>query len=78
MIGVGLGMPVRVTLVGADVIRLFEVFPIVQPVLTVLSVAHLAVSGVEASPMLPCPRMPPPTRPAIMTIGRQSATNLSL
>ncbi len=41
MFGVGLGMPVLVTLVGIGVIRVFEAFPIVQTVLTVLSVAYL-------------------------------------
>ncbi|HEY9038580.1 MAG TPA: LysE family translocator [Roseovarius sp.] len=41
MFGVGLGMPVLVTLVGIGVIRVFEALPIVQTVLTVLSVAYL-------------------------------------
>ncbi|WP_138936563.1 LysE family translocator [Roseovarius arcticus] len=41
MLGVGLGMPVLVTLVGVGIIRIFEAFPIVQTILTVLSVAYL-------------------------------------
>ncbi|WP_324752821.1 LysE family translocator [Roseovarius sp. Pro17] len=41
MFGVGLGMPILVTLVGIGIIRVFEAFPIVQTVLTVLSVAYL-------------------------------------
>lgn len=41
MLGVGLGMPILVTLVGIGVIRVLEAYPIVQTVLTVLSVAYL-------------------------------------
>lgn len=41
MLGVGLGMPVLVLLVGIGVIRVFEAYPIVQTVLTALSVAYL-------------------------------------
>ncbi|QYX57314.1 LysE family translocator [Roseovarius sp. SCSIO 43702] len=41
MMGVGLGMPVLVVLVGIGIIRVFETWPIVQTVLTVLSVAYL-------------------------------------
>jgi threonine/homoserine/homoserine lactone efflux protein len=41
MFGIGLGMPVLVTLVGIGVMRVFEALPIVQTVLTVLSVAYL-------------------------------------
>ncbi|WP_113910952.1 LysE family translocator [Roseovarius dicentrarchi] len=41
MFGVGLGMPILTTLVGIGVMRVFEAFPIVQTILTVLSVAYL-------------------------------------
>lgn len=41
MIGIGLGMPVLVLLVGIGAIRVFEVFPIVRTVLTGLSVIYL-------------------------------------
>lgn len=41
MLGVGLGMPILVTLVGIGVIRVLEAYPIVQTVLTVLSVVYL-------------------------------------
>jgi threonine/homoserine/homoserine lactone efflux protein len=41
MFGIGIGMPVLVLLVGIGVIRVFEAFPIVQTMLTILSVAYL-------------------------------------
>jgi len=41
MIGVGLGMPILVMLVGIGIIRVFDAFPIVQTILTVLSVLYL-------------------------------------
>ena len=41
MFGIGIGMPVLVLLVGIGVIRVFEAYPIVQTILTGLSVAYL-------------------------------------
>ncbi|WP_439331653.1 LysE family translocator [Pelagivirga sediminicola] len=41
MIGVGLGMPILTTLVGIGVMRVFEMWPLVQQILLVLSVAYL-------------------------------------
>jgi threonine/homoserine/homoserine lactone efflux protein len=41
MIGVGLGMPILTTLVGVGIMRVFEIWPLVQQVLLVLSVLYL-------------------------------------
>ncbi|WP_076533248.1 LysE family translocator [Roseovarius nanhaiticus] len=41
MFGIGIGMPVLTLLVGIGVIRIFEAFPVVQTVLTVISVCYL-------------------------------------
>jgi len=41
MFGIGIGMPVLVLLVGIGIIRVFAAYPIVQTVLTALSVAYL-------------------------------------
>ena len=41
MVGVGLGMPILTLLVGVGIIRVFEAFPIVQTILTGLSVLYL-------------------------------------
>ena len=41
MFGVGLGMPILTTLVGVGIMRVFEIWPLVQQVLLVLSVLYL-------------------------------------
>ncbi|RKF12919.1 LysE family translocator [Roseovarius spongiae] len=41
MLGVGLGMPVLVILVGLGVMRIFDLWPVVQDILTVVSVLYL-------------------------------------
>ena len=41
MLGVGLGMPVLVLMVGIGAIQVFERWPLVRAILTVLSVAYL-------------------------------------
>ncbi|MEI4196078.1 LysE family translocator [Roseovarius sp. E0-M6] len=41
MLGIGIGMPVLVVLVGLGVMRIFEMWPLVEQVLMVLSVAYL-------------------------------------
>ncbi len=58
MFGVGLGMPVLVTLVGIGVIRVFEAFPIVQTVLTVLSVVYLLFLAWKIANAAPPARAP--------------------